>query len=198
MSLTCRATTSLRSAYTCVSGNNVIAFQDIQSHPTVQSGANLQFLYTQDPTQDPTASANLDAARVNTFYVINSVHDYAYRYGFTESAFNFQTDNFGKGGEGNDRITASVQVSPGTDNAFFATMRDGINGQMRLYIWDFTDPRRDGALENDIVVHEVRHMQRGEYRILSSQSIEHSRDNQPHDGRGHCSVSTDPRGWWSR
>jgi extracellular elastinolytic metalloproteinase len=24
------------------------------------------------------------------FYLINTVHDYAYRYGFTEAAFNFQ------------------------------------------------------------------------------------------------------------
>lgn len=84
------------------------------------------------------------------------MHDFAYRYGFTESAFNFQTNNFNKGGLGNDRITVSVQQSPGYDNAFFATMKDGINGQMQMYIWDKTTPKRDGALENDIVVHEVR------------------------------------------
>ena len=48
-------------------------------------------------------------------------------------------------------------MTPGTDNAFFATMADGINGQLRLYVFDYTSPRRDGALENDVVVHEVRH-----------------------------------------
>ena len=42
-------------------------------------------------------------------------------YGFTESAFNFQTNNNGKGGVGNDRVTISVQNSAGTDNADFST-----------------------------------------------------------------------------
>lgn len=135
----------------------MISFQDVQSKPTFQSANGLQFLYVQDPTQDPTVAVNVNAARVNAFYIVNSVHDYAYRYGFTEAAFNFQKDNFEKGGEGNDQIFASVQMTPGTDNAYFATMRDGINGQLQLYVWDFTSPRRDGALENDIVVHEVRY-----------------------------------------
>lgn len=137
------------------SGNNVITFQSIQSNVGSQSASNLQFIYTQDPSQDPTVPVNLNAALVNAFYIVNTVHDFAYRYGFTEPAFNFQTNNFNRGGRGNDRITTSVQMSPGTDNAFFATMADGINGQLRLYIFDYTNPRRDGALENDVVVHEV-------------------------------------------
>jgi extracellular elastinolytic metalloproteinase len=79
------------------------------------------YIYTQDPNQDPTTPVNLDAARVNAFYIVNSIHDISYRYGFTEKAFNFQNDNFGKGGAGNDRVTISVQDSAGTDNANFAT-----------------------------------------------------------------------------
>ncbi|KAI0826421.1 Fungalysin metallopeptidase-domain-containing protein [Irpex lacteus] len=138
-------------------GNNVITFQSIQSNVGSQSASNLQFIYTQDPSQDPTVPVNLNAALVNAFYIVNTVHDFAYRYGFTEPAFNFQTNNFNRGGRGNDRITTSVQMSPGTDNAFFATMADGINGQLRLYIFDYTSPRRDGALENDVVVHEATH-----------------------------------------
>ncbi len=63
----------------------------------------------------------MNAARVNVFYVANCIHDLAYRYGFTETAFNFQQDNFGKGGVGNDRILVSVQDSSGTNNANFAT-----------------------------------------------------------------------------
>lgn len=27
---------------------------------------------------------------------------------------------------------------------------------MRMFLWDFTNPERDGALENDIPNHEVR------------------------------------------
>ena len=35
--------------------------------------------------------------------------------------FNFQNNNFNKGGKGNDRVTISVQDSSGIDNANFAT-----------------------------------------------------------------------------
>jgi len=47
--------------------------------------------------------------------------DIMYRYGFTETAFNFQQNNFGKGGEGSDRVLVSIQDSSGTNNANFAT-----------------------------------------------------------------------------
>ena len=33
----------------------------------------------------------------------------------------------------------------------------GQSGQMRMFLWDLTGPERDGALENDIVVHENTH-----------------------------------------
>ncbi len=137
------------------SGNNAISFNIIQADVVTESASNLTVLFTQNPTLDPTVTVNLDAARVNAFYLVNSVHDIAYRYGFTESAFNFQTDNFGLGGKGNDRITISVQDGGGVNNAEFTTLPDGQNGQMRMFIWDYTVPRRDSDLENDIVVHEV-------------------------------------------
>lgn len=44
------------------------------------------------------------------------MHDISYMYGFTEAGFNFQNNNFGKGGEGDDRAIISVQDSDGTDN----------------------------------------------------------------------------------
>jgi extracellular elastinolytic metalloproteinase len=81
----------------------------------------LNFNYTYNDAEAPTFPENVDAARVNAFYVINSVHDIAYKYGFTESAFNFQTNNFDKGGKGNDRVLMSVQDASGTNNANFAT-----------------------------------------------------------------------------
>lgn len=70
---------------------------------------------------DPTNAVNLNAARTNAFYVMNVMHDFSYRYGFTESAFNFQQNNFGKGGLGQDRVLISVQDASGTNNANFAT-----------------------------------------------------------------------------
>lgn len=102
------------------SGNNVIAYKASQTALTVQSSEGV-FNYTYDDKVAPTAGQNVDAARTNAFYVINSIHDLAYRYGFTESTFNFQANNFGKGGLGNDRVLMSVQDASGTNNANFAT-----------------------------------------------------------------------------
>ncbi|KAJ7885476.1 Fungalysin metallopeptidase-domain-containing protein [Mycena olivaceomarginata] len=59
---------------------------------TPQSSPGI-FNYTQDPTLSPGAGMNSDAARTNVFYIINTVHDVWYEYGFTEAAFNFQQTN---------------------------------------------------------------------------------------------------------
>lgn len=142
---------------TDTSGNNVITFKGTTSATTQQSSATDNFVYVQDPNQSPTVAVNVNAARTNTFFVVNTVHDFTYRYGFTEAGFNFQQNNFGKGGAGNDRVTVSVQDSAGTNNADFATPPDGQSGRMRMFLWTFTNPQRDGALENDIVVHENTH-----------------------------------------
>ncbi|KAF9486175.1 hypothetical protein BDN70DRAFT_916399 [Pholiota conissans] len=142
---------------TTTAGNNAVAFKGSQTSVTTQSSAPLNFIFTQNPSAAPTTQANLDAARTNAFYIVNSIHDITYRYGFTEAAFNFQTNNNGKGGAGNDRVTISVQSTAGTDNADFSTPADGSSGAMRMFLWDLTSPERDGALENDIVSHEMTH-----------------------------------------
>ncbi|KAF8970318.1 Fungalysin metallopeptidase-domain-containing protein [Flammula alnicola] len=144
-------------SYTTTAGNNAIAYKGSQSSTTSQSSTGLNFIYTQSPSTAPTTTANLNAARVNAFYVVNSIHDLTYRYGFTEASYNFQVNNFGNGGSGNDRVLISVQDSAGTDNADFSTPADGQSGRMRMFLWDITSPQRDGALENDIVVHENTH-----------------------------------------
>ncbi|KAG8695510.1 hypothetical protein FRC11_001433, partial [Ceratobasidium sp. 423] len=48
-----------------------------------------------------------------------------YKYGFTEAAYNFQNDNYGKGGAGNDRVKISIQDRTGSNNANFATPAGG-------------------------------------------------------------------------
>ncbi|KAG6853681.1 hypothetical protein C0991_002324 [Blastosporella zonata] len=106
---------------TTTAGNNVLSYKTSTSSTSSQSSAGLNFIYPQSASTAPTTTANIDAARVNAFYVGNSVHDLAYRYGFTEAAYNFQNNNFGKGGAQNDRVTISVQDSAGTNNADFST-----------------------------------------------------------------------------
>ncbi|CAE6394968.1 unnamed protein product [Rhizoctonia solani] len=143
------------------SGNNVISYKALLLVGTLgtstQSSATNNYDYAYNSAVSPTTSPNVDAARVNAFYIGNMIHDYTYKYGFTEDAYNFQNDNYGKGGVGNDRVKISVQDFTGTNNANFATPGDGQPGQMRMFTWTFTTPNRDGALENDIVVHEYGH-----------------------------------------
>ncbi|KAI0765479.1 Fungalysin metallopeptidase-domain-containing protein [Fomes fomentarius] len=133
---------------TTTAGNNIIAFKNSTSSVTSQSGSGLVFDYPVDLSTAPATAANVDAGRVNAFYLGNSIHDIQYRYGFTEAAYNFQNNNFGKGGSGNDRVTISVQSSAGRNNADFADADVPLGPD---------HPLRDGALENDIVAHEYTH-----------------------------------------
>lgn len=91
------------------------------------------------------------------FYLSNRWHDEMYLLGFTEAARNFQTDNFGRGGLGNDRLRAEVQDGSGFNNANMATLVDGERSRMQMYVWDRMTPNRDGTLDAEIVVHELTH-----------------------------------------
>ncbi len=91
------------------------------------------------------------------FYICNWFHDEMYRLGFTEQAKNFQLDNFGRGGVGNDRVSAEAQDSSGTNNANFSIPADGGRGRMQMYIWSAPNPDFDGDLDADIVIHEHTH-----------------------------------------
>ncbi|KAG8905775.1 hypothetical protein FRB99_008254 [Tulasnella sp. 403] len=144
--------------YTTTQGNNVISYKGSKStsSTTKQSADGLVFDYPWDPKQQPTVQKNLDAARTNAFYVANRYHDLLYKYGFTEKAFNFQNDNYGKGGKGNDAIEMYVQA-PGSNNANFATPPDGQPGHCNMYLWTFTSPQRDGDVSNDVITHEFTH-----------------------------------------
>ncbi|MGS0749204.1 M36 family metallopeptidase, partial [Halpernia sp. GG3] len=81
-------------------------------------------------------SDNLNAATTNLFYLNNKVHDIFYRLGFTESARNFQSFNFGKGGAQNDYVLAESQDGSGKDNANFATPSDGSKPRMQMFLWN--------------------------------------------------------------
>ncbi|KAJ6554765.1 Fungalysin metallopeptidase-domain-containing protein [Mycena capillaripes] len=118
------------------SGNNAMVYLNQNTTDTTSQSAPEIFNYTQDPTLAPGAGMNSDAARTNVFYIINTVHDVSYKYGFTEAAFNFQQTNIQAGGVGGDRVFASVQNSQGINNANFATPPDGQSGQMNLYLWN--------------------------------------------------------------
>ncbi|KAK7457928.1 hypothetical protein VKT23_010275 [Stygiomarasmius scandens] len=148
--------------FTATAGNNAIAFKgqvalDALTQASSTAGNTVTFDFTYDDTISPVRGDNIDASRTNAFYIVNTFHDILYKYGFTENAFNFQDDNLGNGGANGDPVLISVQDASGTNNANFATPPDGQPGQMRMFIWTLTRVPRDGAVENDIITHEMTH-----------------------------------------
>jgi len=140
-------------------GNNVYAFYDPSPGPlggapnpgsAAQQTAPGEFIYPWDLTQEPEFATmdpnntfpNRNAAIVNLFYWNNLVHDIFYNFGFTEVGRNFQFDNFMKTtpDKGNDEVLAQAQDGGGTNNANFLTLRDGVNGQMQMYLWTSSTP----------------------------------------------------------
>jgi hypothetical protein len=106
------------------------------------------------------AGANPDVypGTLTLFYHNNLIHDYLYSIGFTEQLWNFQFDNFGKGGAGNDAVIAEVQDGSGTNNANMGTPDDGSSPRMQMYL--FTDGsfrRSDGDFDFDVIAHEQYH-----------------------------------------
>ncbi|HEX9985261.1 MAG TPA: M36 family metallopeptidase [Thermoanaerobaculia bacterium] len=143
-------------------GNNVDAYLDRDNSNGADTNGRpvsptLSFEYTADLTQAPTTLTNQQAAVANLFYLNNRVHDKLYRHGFNEAAGNFQANNFGKGGLGNDPVNAEAQDGGGTNNANFATPADGSRPRMQMYLWTNSTPGRDGDLDSDIVWHEYGH-----------------------------------------
>jgi len=151
-------------------GNNVWAYEDRTAPLNVGSVAksassstalpNLTFDFTPDYTVAPTQTTpvpNQQFNITNLFYWNNIIHDIMYIYGFTEAAFNFQDDNLGRGGAGNDHVNAEAQDIGGTNNANFATPADGGSGRMQMYLWTGGTPQRDGDVDNGIIVHEYGH-----------------------------------------
>ncbi|KAG6851133.1 hypothetical protein H0H93_001013 [Arthromyces matolae] len=142
------------------SGNNIFAYSGILQ-PAQETSEVDNFNTRYDLSIAPTEEPNVQAAIVNAFYVANTFHDLVYLYGFTEDAFNFQASDYGHGGKDGDPVFLSVQDPSGTNNANFATPPEvessGQPGICRMYLWTLTNPGRDGAMENSIVIHEMTH-----------------------------------------
>lgn len=124
-------------SYTITRGNNVHAYEDTGATSTPgfspDGGATRNFNFPYDTHGTP--ATNQAAAITNLFYMNNKMHDILYKFGFTESARNFQNTNYGLGGLGNDYVLAEAQDGGGTNNANFSSPPDGSKGRMQMYIW---------------------------------------------------------------
>ncbi|MDT7604876.1 MAG: hypothetical protein QOF61_2873, partial [Acidobacteriota bacterium] len=152
---------------TLTTGNNVEAYLDTNADnaPDANNGANLSnghatsaaqnFDFPFDITLDPRTQQA--AVVTNLFYYNNIMHDFSYRLGFTETAGNFQTNNFGRGGTGNDSVRAEAQDGSGTNNANFATPPEGQRPRMQQFLFTAPNPDRDSSVDSDVVFHEYGH-----------------------------------------
>ncbi len=131
--------------FTITRGNNVYAYRDADANLNVpdpgsspDGGASLNFDFPFPTTQEP--ETYVPASTTNLFYWNNKVHDFYYRYGFDDASGNFQVNNYGRGGAGNDPVNAESQDGSGTNNANFGTPPDGSSPRMQMYLWDDGSP----------------------------------------------------------
>jgi extracellular elastinolytic metalloproteinase len=147
--------------FTTTQGNNVEAYTDTDNNNSPDAGsspsgsASLNFDFAINLSGAP--STYRPSAVTNLFYWNNIIHDVQYQYGFDEAGGNFQVNNYGRGGAGNDSVRAEAQDGGGTNNANFSTPADGSRPRMQMYVWTSPNPDRDGDLDAGIVVHEYGH-----------------------------------------
>lgn len=134
--------------YTNTRGNNVYAYSDEANTNTPgfspDGGAGLAFNFPYAEGRNISPFSYRSTAITNLFYMNNKIHDVFYKFGFTESARNYQTNNFGKGGLGNDAVAAEAFDGSGLNNANFSSGYETIIGgityllapRMQMYVWD--------------------------------------------------------------
>ncbi len=114
---------------------------------------------------------DIDASRANLFATHNRLHDWAYNLGFTETAWNMQMSNFGRGAAENDPEQGNAQAGGITggppdfaarDNANQITPADGSPPTTNMYLWQpiagaFYSPCVDGDFDTSVIGHEFTH-----------------------------------------
>ncbi|WP_333851993.1 T9SS-dependent M36 family metallopeptidase [Epilithonimonas sp.] len=139
------------SNFTNTYGNNVLAYVDNNASnsagfsPVSSTTGSLTFDFPFAESATLSAYDNRASAVTNLFYANNMIHDIMYKFGFTESTRNFQSNNFGKGGAGNDAVRAEAYDGSGYNNANFASGYEILNGngtyttqapRMQMYLWN--------------------------------------------------------------
>jgi Fungalysin/Thermolysin Propeptide Motif./Peptidase propeptide and YPEB domain./Fungalysin metallopeptidase (M36). len=130
--------------FTSTRGNNVHAYADRDNNnqpdpgSSPDGGPSLTFDFSLDLDTRPLDSQ--PAIVTNLFYWNNVVHDVTHAYGFDEAAGNFQVNNYGNGGLGNDDVRAEAQDGSGRNNANFGTGVDGQRPRMQMFEWRSAEP----------------------------------------------------------
>ncbi|WP_307845205.1 M36 family metallopeptidase [Planomonospora sp. ID67723] len=115
---------------------------------------------------DQPGEADLEAAIANLHGMHNRMHDWSYRLGFTETAWNMQDENGDRGGLGDDpeqgNAQAGARVLSVRDNANQITGPDGVAPITNMYLWQpiagaFYAPCVDGDYDMSVIGHEYTH-----------------------------------------
>ncbi|HJQ40618.1 MAG TPA: M36 family metallopeptidase [Thermoanaerobaculia bacterium] len=151
-------------------GNNVDAGLDLAAPDGIDLGTRatgtafrvFDYAYNPPPGNPPPGDEpSLAAFRfgevVQMFFWANRHHDRLYELGFTESARNYQRDNFGRGGLGNDPMIVEGQDFLTVNNASFAAAPDGVSGRVQMYLFTGPDPDRSAGLDQEALLHELTH-----------------------------------------
>jgi extracellular elastinolytic metalloproteinase len=128
---------------------NSVAAQVEETGRTYRASAAGEAVYF-----DPPAESD-DQKLLNLFFFNALLHDVFYALGFSEREGNFQRDNFGRGGAGNDRVDARVYPGPVWGTASMSTPIDGSSPVMKMGLVGSTG--RHTALDSGVVFHEYTH-----------------------------------------
>lgn len=141
-------------------GNNAVACTDINADNSCAGGNEIQPVADANNRFDlafiPAKATSLHrpGAVANAFWTVNDFHDRSYALGFTETAGNFQTNNFGRGGAENDEVQIDAQ-----DFTFFipnfTTPPDG--QKPRLQLPAITFKHTDTDFDPSLIYHEMTH-----------------------------------------
>jgi hypothetical protein len=147
------------------------------------------FACTWDSSTANSWKQNLKQNATQVYHYVNNYHDHLMNdanIGFTPAAGNFQLDNNGQGGLGNDAVQAQVDDGANTStsaggstcpvsqtscgfpdshhvvNANMATQQDGIPPRMQMYLFpagflNFGAPDANGGDDASVIYHEYTH-----------------------------------------
>ncbi len=147
--------------FTIHRGNNTHSWEDSDGNDTPPTaglepdcGAGLLCDFPVNLAGAP--STYRPAAVTNLFYWNNLIHDVLWHYGFDEPGGNFQVNNYGRGGMGNDDVQSLAQAA-GNCNANFGTPPDGQRPRMRMFTCNGATPSQDGDFDHGVITHEFGH-----------------------------------------
>ncbi len=113
----------------------------------ISSGGKINF--------NPTSATGDDQKVLNIFYYCCYMHDLSYLLGFREADGNFQINDFGRGGTGNDSVNARSYPGAVWGTANMSSPVDGSSPVMNMGL--VTSTNRHTAFDSTVVFHEFTH-----------------------------------------